>query len=50
LAAQVAQDGWEQDRREEFLLAEVDGGKSIVGVYPPSEATLERYEAWRRQQ
>ena len=23
--------------------------KSIVGVYPPSEATLDRYRAWRRQ-
>jgi regulator of RNase E activity RraA len=50
LAEQVANDGFEQERREEFLLAEVDGGKSIVGVYPPNEATLERYQAWRRQQ
>ena len=49
LAEEVANDGFEQERREEFLLAEVDGGKSIVGVYPPDEATLERYQAWRRQ-
>ena len=49
LADEVARDGYEQERREVFLLEEVDKGASIVGVYPPDQATLQRYEAWRAE-
>jgi regulator of RNase E activity RraA len=45
LAAEVARDALEQERRERFILAKVEGGNSIVGVYPPNADTLAEYEA-----
>jgi regulator of RNase E activity RraA len=47
LAAEVAVDGLEQERREVFLAGLVESGRSIIGVYPPDEATLQAYEAWK---
>jgi regulator of RNase E activity RraA len=49
LADEVAEEGFAQEEREIFLLDQIDKGASIVGVYPPSEDTLKRYEAWRRE-
>ena len=46
LAEEVARDAAEQERREEFILSKIEGGASIVGVYPPDEETLREYEAW----
>ena len=43
LAAEIAEEGEAMERREEFLLREIESGRSIVGVYPPNEETLERY-------
>jgi regulator of RNase E activity RraA len=45
LAAEVAADAREMDRRERFLYAEIERGKPIRGVYPPDEDTARRYEA-----
>lgn len=47
LAAQVAEAAVAQEQREEFILTKVQAGASIVGVYPPDEATLREYEEWR---
>jgi regulator of RNase E activity RraA len=47
LAADVAKEAVAQERREEFIMAKVRAGASIVGVYPPDEATLREYETWR---
>lgn len=47
VAEEVARDALEQERREEFILAKIEGGSSILGVYPPSEETLREYEAWQ---
>lgn len=47
LAEEVARDAYVQERREEFILAKVAAGSSIVGVYPPNDETLREYEAWR---
>jgi regulator of RNase E activity RraA len=46
LAAEVAGDGCEQDRLERFVRKRVDGGASIAGLYPPSEAALAAYRRW----
>lgn len=46
LAAEVAEVAVAQERREEFIVEKVRNGASIVGVYPPNEATLAEYEAW----
>ncbi len=46
LAADVAEAALEQERIERFVLARIEGGASIRGVYPPNEQTMEEY---RRQ-
>ncbi|MDZ4367397.1 MAG: hypothetical protein U0987_10295 [Afipia sp.] len=46
LAEEVATEGAAMEKRERFLITEIEAGRSIVGVYPPDAATLMRYEAW----
>ncbi|PZN95575.1 MAG: ribonuclease activity regulator RraA [Hyphomicrobiales bacterium] len=46
LAEEVATEGAAMERRERFLVTEIEAGRSIVGVYPPDAATIARYEAW----
>jgi len=43
LAAEVAADAAEMERRERFLFKEIESGRSIKGVYPPDEDTTRRY-------
>ena len=45
LAAEVAADAAEMERRERFLFKEIEAGRSIKGVYPPDEETSARYRA-----
>ncbi|MFB9251930.1 ribonuclease activity regulator RraA [Sphaerisporangium melleum] len=45
LAAEVARDALEQERLEEFIQAEIEGGAPLRGVYPPDENTLRRYHS-----
>jgi regulator of RNase E activity RraA len=49
LVDEIAQDAWEMEEREKFLLTEIEAGKSIVGVYPPSDETMARYRAWQKE-
>lgn len=48
IAAEVAADGLAQHAFEEWVMAEVEAGASIRGLYPPDAATRERYQAWRQ--
>ncbi|OZM75772.1 ribonuclease activity regulator RraA [Pseudonocardia sp. MH-G8] len=48
MAEEVAHDAYEQEVLEEFILAKVDAGGDIHGLYPPNEATLAEFEQWRR--
>lgn len=48
IAAEVAADGLAQHAYEEWVMAEVEAGASIRGLYPPDAATRERYQAWRQ--
>jgi len=48
LAAEVAKDAAEQEELEEFVIEEVRNGASIVGTYPPKDAAMTRYQAWRK--
>jgi regulator of RNase E activity RraA len=50
LAAEVARDAAEQERLEEFVIAEVRNGAPITGTYPPKEAALARYREWLKRQ
>lgn len=45
IAAEVARDGYEQERMEEYLLGRIAAGESTTGVYPPSEQTRREYAA-----
>jgi regulator of RNase E activity RraA len=47
LAAEVATDALEQERIDRFVRTRIDAGSSIIGVYPPNEATLAEYRRWR---
>ena len=47
LSAAVAAEAAEQEDLEDFLLAKIKDGSSIVGVYPPDERTLAQYQEWK---
>ncbi|MCC6626450.1 MAG: ribonuclease activity regulator RraA [Chloroflexi bacterium] len=49
VAAEVARDAAEQERKEAFILTKIESGNSILGVYPPNAATLAEFEAWKRK-
>ena len=48
LAAEIAPAAAEQERMEAWILEEVKAGQRIFGLYPPDEATLQRYQAARK--
>jgi regulator of RNase E activity RraA len=50
IVAEVAADAFDQHAFEEWVMAEVSAGASIVGLYPPNEATRARYAAWKQAQ
>ena len=47
-AEQVAERALEQEVKETFLLKKIEDGASIVGVYPPDEATNAEFETWKK--
>lgn len=48
IAEEVARAAYEQEQLETYIFTKVSAGSSILGVYPPNEATLAEYESWRR--
>lgn len=49
MAETVAHAAYEQEIREEFFQQKVAAGASILGVYPPNDATLAEFAEWRKQ-
>lgn len=47
LAAEIAEAGAERERLEAFVVEKVRGGAPLEGTYPPDEATLAAYRAWK---
>jgi regulator of RNase E activity RraA len=47
IAEEVAHEAFDQDIFETFVTEKVKGGASIVGLYPPNEATQKEYADWR---
>lgn len=45
MLAAVTEAAVEQEKLEEWIMAEVAGGASLPGLYPPDAAALARYEA-----
>lgn len=43
LAEEVARDALEQERLEEFILEQIEGGKPLRGTYPPDEKMRQAY-------
>ena len=46
LAEEVARDAPEQERFERFAQMNVRQGAPVLGLYPPSQETLDAYQAW----
>ncbi|ANL36478.1 hypothetical protein [Rhizobium phaseoli] len=46
--SEIADEAVAMEEQEEFLKLEIESGKPTLGVYPPNQETLERYEAWRK--
>src|SRR3954454_9467871 len=46
IADNDGQDAFDQDIFETFVTEKVKGGASIVGLYPPNEATQKEYAEW----
>jgi regulator of RNase E activity RraA len=44
----VAREGEEHERMETWIVAEVEKGAKLPGLYPMNEETKARYEAWKR--
>ncbi|MDQ8033819.1 ribonuclease activity regulator RraA [Bordetella genomosp. 1] len=50
IADEIAAEAVEMTAFEDFVTAEVQGGASILGLYPPTEpGTRERFAAWREK-
>ena len=47
LAEEVAHGALEQEEMEAFVLEKIQGGTSIIGVYPPDDETREAFRASR---
>jgi len=47
MAEEVAEAGIEQELFERFVQQRIGEGASVVGLYPPDEASLEDYRKWR---
>lgn len=38
----------EKERMESWILDQVNGGRGLLGLYPPDQQTLDEYQAWRK--
>jgi regulator of RNase E activity RraA len=47
IAAEVADEAFEQTAFEDFVEEQVMAGRSIFGIYPPDEAAKAEFSAWR---
>ncbi|WP_284177928.1 ribonuclease activity regulator RraA [Rhabdaerophilum sp. SD176] len=51
IAAEIADEAVEMTAFEDFVLEKVQGGRSILGLYPPTDpGTKAEFEVWRAQQ
>jgi regulator of RNase E activity RraA len=49
LAAEIAAEGVDNELKEQFIMARIRAGHSIVGTYPLDEPGLQEYRAWREK-
>lgn len=48
LAREIGEEASGMEAFEDFVLLEVRAGRPVIGTYPPNEATLARFEAFKR--
>jgi regulator of RNase E activity RraA len=48
LAAEIARDGIEQDRMEDYLMLRIQAGDKLYGTYPPNDQARADFEAWQK--
>jgi regulator of RNase E activity RraA len=49
IAAEVAEEAFEQTAFEDFVQEKVEEGRSIFGIYPPAPEAREEFKRWRAQ-
>ena len=49
VAAAVSVEAEEMEQKERFIMEKIRSGASIVGTYPPDEATLAEYRDWKEE-
>lgn len=49
LVDRIAEAAYEREQLESFVIGKVRDGAPLEGTYPPNEATLAEYEAWKAQ-
>ena len=47
LADEIAEEGAENELKEQFIMERIRGGASIVGTYPLDDAGVKEFERWR---
>ena len=47
LVEDIAIGGLEQELHEQFILQQIKGGAPVPGHYPPNEANIAAYQAWK---
>jgi regulator of RNase E activity RraA len=49
LADEVAAQAHEATQYDEFAAEQIRGGRSVVGLYPPTDASRAEHAAWRKK-
>jgi regulator of RNase E activity RraA len=49
MANEIAEQAHELSNYDEFAAEQVRGGRSVVGLYPPTDASRAEHAAWRKQ-
>lgn len=50
IADEVSKEAVEMTAYEDFVVEQVKGGATIIGLYPPTDETnLARFETWRKE-
>lgn len=49
LANEIAEQAHELSQYDEFAAAQIQGGRSVVGLYPPTDASRAEHATWRKK-
>jgi len=49
MANEIAEQAHELSQYDEFAAGQIQGGRSVVGLYPPTDASRAEHAAWRKK-